>query len=176
MSPRVVSSLAFVVLAACNAAPAPEPTKSDVRVTPEPKVEAPKVEAASVLKLGAPITTGAEPTTLAAVAKTPDAFAGKSFTTTGTVSAVCQHRGCWMELTDEGFDAHVKMAGHAFFVPRTAAGKKARVMGRLVQAPEAAMCDGQHEGAGKGCKAEAEQQLGRPLAKLELVADGVEIL
>ena len=28
----------------------------------------------------------------------------------------------------------------------------------------------------KGCREEAEQQLGRPLAKLELVADGVEIL
>ena len=29
---------------------------------------------------------------------------------------------------------------------------------------------------GKGCRAEAEAQLGRPLAKLELVADGVELM
>ena len=28
----------------------------------------------------------------------------------------------------------------------------------------------------KGCREEAEEQLGRPLAKLELVADGVELL
>jgi hypothetical protein len=29
---------------------------------------------------------------------------------------------------------------------------------------------------GSGCRAEAEQQLGRPLAKLELVAEGVELM
>jgi hypothetical protein len=28
----------------------------------------------------------------------------------------------------------------------------------------------------KGCRAEAEAQLGRPLAKLELVAEGVELM
>ena len=31
-------------------------------------------------------------------------------------------------------------------------------------------------GEKKGCRAEAEAQLGRPLAKLELVADGVELM
>ena len=88
-----------------------------------------------------------------------------------------------MEIKDDAGEAHVKMAGHAFFVPRTASGKRAKVSGTLVRAgDEGAACEeakgqggqGGHGGAG-GCKAEAEQQLGRPLAKLELVADGVEI-
>jgi hypothetical protein len=35
---------------------------------------------------------------------------------------------------------------------------------------------GEKHAKGKGCKAEAEAQLGRPLAKLELVAEGVELM
>ena len=68
------------------------------------------------------------------------------------------------------------MAGHSFFVPKTASGKKARVLATLVQNENEGACAEGHEGKGKGCKAEAEAQLGRPLAKLELVAQGVEIL
>jgi hypothetical protein len=129
------------------------------------------------------------------VAKNPTAFVGKKFATTGTVTAVCQHMGCWMEIKDDASEAHIKMAGHAFFVPKTASGRKARVLATLVKAEEEGTCAhggddtmaaaGGAAGAkpgdkvaaakGKGCRAEAEAQLGRPLAKLELVADGVEL-
>ena len=83
-----------------------------------------------------------------------------------------------MEIKDDSGEAHIKMAGHAFFVPRSASGKKARVQATLVKSESEGSCgegSEKHE-PGKGCKAEAEAQLGRPLAKLELVAQGVELL
>ena len=134
------------------------------------------------MRLGAPIEASAEKVALADVAKTPNAYVGKTFATSGTVTAVCQHMGCWMEIKDDASEAHVKMAGHKFFVPKTASGRKARVLAKLVKAEDKGSCEAEgHEGmaaAGekKGCRAEAEEQLGRPLAKLELVAEGVELM
>jgi hypothetical protein len=109
--------------------------------------------------------------------------------------------GCWMEIKDDAGEAHIKMAGHAFFVPKTASGRKARVLATLVKNEEEGACadEGSDKmaaaggaavghtapakgaaagsaGAKKGCRAEAEAQLGRPLAKLELVAEGVELM
>lgn len=169
---KVVLALSLLVLVSgCDtgAAPAPPPT-------PAPTVTA---KTTSAERFGTAIDEGAQKVSLVDVAKNPDAFAGKTFATTGTVTAVCQHRGCWMEIKDDAGEAHIKMAGHAFFVPRTASGKKARVLATLVKSENEGSC-GDHESGdhakGKGCKAEAEAQLGRPLAKLELVAKGVEIL
>lgn len=155
----------------------PEPSGAPVKTTaPKPQSSA---QAEGVLRLGSAIDTKSSAVALADVAKTPDSWVGKTFTTTGTVTAVCQHMGCWMEIKDDASAAHIKMAGHAFFVPKSASGKKARVLATLVKSdtPQAA-CEGEgHEkGKGGGCRAEAEDQLGRPLAKLELVAQGVELM
>lgn len=183
---RVALAAALLSLVACNMKPKGTPSAE-----PAPAASvAPALPAAAdgATRLGAPIAPSVASVSLADVAKAPSAYADKTFATTGTVTAVCQHMGCWMEIADEASAAHVKMAGHAFFVPKTASGKKARVLGKLVKVEsEGASCEGEgHEGAmaahepgkakGKGCRAEAEEQLGRPLAKLELVAEGVEIL
>lgn len=179
-------ALAFVSLsiAACNTgSKEPAPVVKD-----EPKPAETAKSNEGVLKLGAPIEGAKANASLGEVAKNPTAYVGKSFTTTGTVTAVCQHMGCWMEIKDDASEAHIKMAGHAFFVPKTASGRKARVLATLVKNENEPACadeaDGkmaaQGGGAGEkkktGCRAEAEQQLGRPLAKLELVAEGVELL
>lgn len=146
-----------------------EPAKETPPPAPEP---APPPAA---LHLGAPIEGAAKEAPLAAVAAAPARYGDAPVITSGTIEAVCQHKGCWMELRDEGGEAHVKMAGHSFFVPRSAKGKRARVMGRIRGAePEGASCGGAHGGGGS-CRGEAEAALGRPLAKLELVASGVEI-
>jgi hypothetical protein len=169
-----LAALVLGALVACN-------TGSKETAAPEP---APSAPAAPAITLGTPIETSVQKVTLTDVAKNPNAFVGKKFATTGTVTAVCQHMGCWMEIKDESSEAHIKMAGHAFFVPKSASGKKARVLGTLVksEAAEGACSDEGHDkaaaagGPKKGCRAEAEAQLGRPLAKLELVADGVELM
>jgi hypothetical protein len=189
--PRLLSfALALPLLAACNTgapkeAPKPEPAKSAAAAQGEPK------PGEGVLRLGEPIekASAAQKVSLGDVAKDPNAFVGKSITTTGTVTAVCQHMGCWMEIKDDASQAHIKMAGHSFFVPKTASGRKARVLATVQKVEGDGACAEEAEGkvsasaAGEkkengksGCRAEAEKALGRPLAKLELVAQGVELL
>jgi hypothetical protein len=190
---RLASILvALFAVAACNTgakgtpAPAPAPAPAP---SPSP---APAAANEGALRLGAAIEASAQKVALSEVAKEPSSFVGKTFATSGTVTAVCQHMGCWMEIKDDASAAHIKMAGHGFFVPKTASGRKARVLAKLESENEGS-CEGEgHEGMvaasgvgagdkppnakGKGCRAEAESQLGRPLAKLELVAEGVELM
>jgi Rieske Fe-S protein len=162
----------------CNTGGKSSAPPAETKSAPAPTTPAPE----GALRLGAPIEASASQVALAEVAKAPQSYVGKTFATTGTVTAVCQHMGCWMEIKDDASAAHIKMAGHGFFVPKTASGRKARVLAKLDKQDDQAACEGEgHEGmsaqgAGKGCRAEAEQQLGRPLAKLELVAEGVELM
>jgi len=187
--PRAGFALALVALG-CNTGP------KEANVQPEPKASptaapapAPAPAPEGALRLGVPIEATVAKASLTDVAKNPDAFVGKKFATTGTVTAVCQHMGCWMEIKDDSGEAHIKMAGHGFFVPKTASGRKARVLATLQKnaddgkcgddgegMPAAGAAPGEKHAKGKGCKAEAEAQLGRPLAKLELVAEGVELM
>jgi hypothetical protein len=184
---RAGIALVTCLLVACNTGgprevgpepPAPPATAAapttPTPATPTPATPAPAQAADSVVRLGQPIEAAAQKVALADVAKTPDAFVGKTFATTGTVTAVCQHMGCWMEIKDDASEAHIRMAGHSFFVPKSASGRKARIQATLLRTPEpepACAHDGKN-----GCRAEAEAQLGRPVAKLELVAQGVELL
>ncbi len=135
-----------------------EPVKKD---TAAPVVQK------SNLALGAPIPAGAPMVSLADVAKNPAAYDGKSITTTGTVTAVCQSMGCWMEIKDDASQAHIKMAGHGFFVPKTASGHKAKVMATLSSGGDSCAED--------DCKPEGAKGGGAKLAKLQLVATGVEL-
>lgn len=163
-----------------------EPASGTGATTAPAQAEAPKAgdkpgAGAAGDKLGAAIASDAETVTLASVAASPESFKNKTFVTTGTVGAVCQHMGCWMTLKGENGEAFVKMAGHAFAIPKSAAGRQARVLATLTDAPPAAEHAKGHDeaacmqGKGGGCKAEAEAQTGG-LAKLELQAEGVELL
>jgi len=146
------------------AAPLPTPSVPTPLLPPEGHAHgehaAPAGSApASTGKFGAPITAK-ETTSLAAIAKDPKAFKGKTIMTQGTVSAVCQERGCWMEITDADLDANVRMHGHSFFVPKTSSGKKARVQGTVMLMKD-----------GKECA-----EMNATGASLELDATGIEIL
>jgi|CZKU01.1.fsa_nt_gi hypothetical protein len=91
---------------------------------------APRVTQAT-LALGERITSPL--VALADIAKNPAAFEGRTVATSGKVTAVCQEMGCWMQLEDVTGQAHVRMHGHAFFVPKTAPGHLARVQATLVK-------------------------------------------
>lgn len=109
-------------------------------------------------KFGEPVT--ASVVSLTDIAKSPAAFKGKPIATTGKVTAVCQERGCWMAIKDTTHDAMVRMHGHSFFVPRTSAGKDARVQGTVMLVKDGKECD---DMAAQG-------------AELELDATGVELM
>jgi hypothetical protein len=121
---------------------------------------------ASANKLGEPIAAATPVVALGDLMKNPDAYKGKSFVTTGTVTAVCQEMGCWMEIKDATTEAHIKMAGEKFSVPKTSAGKQARVQGTIVNV---------QGGDDAECAQEAAKQTGKQVAKVQLEATGVEL-
>lgn len=187
--------LGALLVAGCNKSESAPKAEADA---PAPVASAAPSSSAAppapdgALHLGTPIETK-ETVALSEIAKNPQSWLGKTFATTGTVTAVCQHMGCWMEIKDDASEAHIKMAGHTFFVPKTASGRRARVLATLEKSEASGACEEGPEGMsaagssgvhaegkepkGKsGCRAEAEAQLGRPLAKLELVAQGVELM
>lgn len=85
-------------------------------------------------KFGTAITESNN-TSVASMLSNPSQYSAKTVRTEGVVSAVCQSMGCWMEITDESSgQAHIKMAGHSFFIPKDASGHRAVVQGRLLSA------------------------------------------
>ena len=58
-------------------------------------------------------------------------YAGQTVRVSGTVSAVCRKKGCWMTLggVDALARARVTFKDYAFFVPLDAAGSKAEIEG-----------------------------------------------
>jgi hypothetical protein len=100
---------------------------------------------------------------LADIARNPARYANTTIATTGKVTAVCQEMGCWMEIRDAAGQAHVRMHGHNFFVPKTASGHTARVQATLVNA----------KGADEECAEKGPA--GDALTKVELDATGIEL-
>lgn len=131
-----------------------------------PAQAAPAVgNAAPAQQFGQPITL-TENTNLAAIVQHPSQFSGQTIRTEGVVTAVCQSRGCWMQISDAEQRVHVRMHGHSFFVPRDASGRRARVQGTV-------------EGGNPNghCEQEAAEATGQQAAaRLELDATGVELL
>jgi hypothetical protein len=99
------------------------------------------------------------------VANDAKGYANLRIMTEGMITAVCQARGCWMEIADGEGRAHVKMHGHSFFsIPRNASGRRARVEAQVLAAPSRGECE-----------REAQQQTGQAI-RLQLDATGVELL
>jgi hypothetical protein len=115
------------------------------------------------LALGERITSPLVP--LSDVAAHPSQFESRTIATSGKVTAVCQEMGCWMELADAGGHAHVRMHGHNFFVPKTAAGHVARVQATIVKG----------KGGEEDCDEAEKASSGQGMAKVELDATGVEL-
>ncbi len=162
--------IALTLAAACNAGKpsasmTAEPTQAVAPAAlPSGAVTPESVPPSGALHLGAPITADSETVALSDITKNGKSFENRVVTTSGTVFAVCQSMGCWMEIKDDKTEAHVKLAGHSFFVPKTSAGHHARVQAKVLKTnPD------------DECAQEAAQQTGKPVAKLELEAMGVEI-
>jgi starvation-inducible outer membrane lipoprotein len=162
-------SLSFA-LAACAAEPA---IGGDVAASAEPstaQTSAPGATDANgsfAKKLfGAPITEKTD-TSLADLATSPANYADKTVRTTGKVVAVCKKAGCWMEIGDDASRAHIKMAGHGFFVPKTSDGHTAIVQGTVKPGAPQNEC-----GSKDSCGGEDNGAL----AKVEIVATGVEFV
>jgi hypothetical protein len=161
----LVLALASVSLGISACGRAPEQTEP----TPAPeKAHADSVTAPVVLKplaqkkFGGAITETST-TSLDALLHDPARFQTRTVCTEGVVSAVCKAMGCWMEIADPSGQAHIKMAGHSFFVPKDASGHRAVVQGTV------------HRPSSDECSEEARQQTGA-VAKIEIEATGIEFV
>lgn len=160
LSLALFATYAFV---GCAQQPAPEATTPAPSTGPQGGVRQATVSALRPLaqtKFGATITE-TNNTALASLMSEPGRYAAKTVRTEGVVSAVCQSMGCWMEIADDSGQAHIKMAGHSFFIPKDASGHRAVVQGKLLNAagPACASNDcnsGNTPNAGHGEQAQIE--------------------
>jgi hypothetical protein len=99
-----------------------------------------------------------EPLALTALIESPAEYDGQIVQTVGTISAVCERMGCWMEMKadEDGPAIRVPMAGHSFFLPRDVSGARATVEGTVEVAELPA--DWQEHLEGEGAQA-ADQTL-----------------
>jgi hypothetical protein len=146
--------------AAMAPAPAAEPQAADKGVK---RASATPLKPLAQKKFGNEITEKTS-TPLDVLVRTPSRFAARTVRTEGVVSAVCKSMGCWMELADSAGQAHIKMAGHSFFVPKDSAGHRAVIQGKVVNLPK-----------DDECSEEAREQTGQ-VAKIEIEATGVEFV
>lgn len=86
----------------------------------------------AVVHRGAPFAIDVDKTlTLDAVAKTPDAFSGKTVRVSGKVDAVCKKKGCWLTLKGTATSARITFKDYSFFAPLDCQGTAGVVEGQL---------------------------------------------
>lgn len=115
-------------------------------------------------KFGAGVTLK-ESTPIADVVKNPDAFVGKTIRIDGTATAVCQHMGCWMAVSEsDTADAptvRLKVEDGVIVFPVTAKGKAVSAQGvfEKIAATDAEAKEAASEHAKHQAKAAATYQL-----------------
>lgn len=85
-----------------------------------------------------------------------DAYAGKRVRLAGTVTAVCQRRGCWMDVADETASIRIKVRDGEVVFPFSAKGQQVVAEGTIVKIPvdpakDAAACGGGAHEEGHDC-------------------------
>jgi hypothetical protein len=174
---KLLPALALAALSALAACSQPQPAVPTVR--PEPNRAQPAignaphpttngavvlpVVAGAARRFGEPLAADATRVTLPEVLRTHTQIGSRTVRVEGQVVAVCQHQGCWMELRDGETQAHVRMHGHSFFLPRDINGKRAAMVGTIVAAHPPTECD------------ESAQAATGRVAQVEFDATGVEV-
>lgn len=145
-----------------HATPAAQPAVAHAEAAPTPAAQPAAQPSGATQRLGAPLTATTT-VALADILQNASRYSGQTVRTEGTVTAVCQAMGCWMQLGEGDGRVHVRMHGHSFFIPRNASGRHARVQATVVA--------GEPNGH---CEQEAAEQTGH-VARVELDATGVEL-
>ncbi len=80
------------------------------------------VNAGDVTSYGKPLPAGTS-TPIAQALADFDTHAGKPARFSGRIAQVCQAKGCWIVLEDDGQTARVMFGKHAFEVPKDSTGR-----------------------------------------------------
>jgi hypothetical protein len=91
-----------------------------------------------------------EKTKISTILQSPEKFVGKRVLVNGTILAVCEKRGCWMEISSdkESQKIKIKVKDGEIVFPLTGIGKKALVEGevqKIFLSKEDAIKQGKHE-------------------------------
>jgi len=96
----------------------------------------------------------------------------------GTVSGVCQAKGCWMTIvsTDEGQpEMFVKFKDYGFFMPLDLAGKEVIMEGKAYR-EETSVDELRHYAEDEGQSEEEIAKITEPVEELKFMAHGVVVL
>jgi hypothetical protein len=99
-----------------------EPTEADKQAN---------FDAAGLIKRGSPLSANVKKVSLAKAMKNPQKYSGQTVLVEGVIVRSCKNKGCWMELAPDAKSKSVRinMKNHAFFIPLSSAGFKARAEG-----------------------------------------------
>jgi hypothetical protein len=79
---------------------------------------------------GAALTL-AQPTPLEQIMRDPERFAGETVLIHGRVSDVCQRKGCWTVIREDGEHVRVQFQDYGFFLPKDCVGAEAYAQGSV---------------------------------------------
>ena len=120
--------------------------------------------APAVQTFGAPVTVE-KPTNVGKLAKSPAKFQGQTIRIEGTVKAVCQGAGCWVEVIDaKGASFIARSLDESVLLPKDCKGQKIVVQGLLTTMPQK-----QHD------HTEAEEGHACPAPTFVLSTQGVQL-
>jgi len=86
--------------------------------------------------VGAPVTVE-KPVSLASLVESPESFAGETVRLEGTVKAVCQGMGCWVEVQDaKGTSFIARSLDESVLLPKDCVGRKIVVQGVVTALPQ----------------------------------------
>lgn len=103
---------------------------------------------------------------IAVAAASPEAHAGKAGKFAGRITQVCQSKGCWLVLEQDGQAVRVMAKDHGFAVPKDAKGRA--VAYGVLQIETVAAKDAEHLKNDDGASEVAASEI-------RIVATGVEI-
>lgn len=126
---------------------------------------------ANVIVRGVKLPADQKTTSLDAIADQPEKYSGKEVCVEGSISAVCQAKGCWMTMAGSKVTsrARVTFKDYAFFVPKTVKGKKVKLLGEV---KVKMLSDAERKHLAEDGRVDVSEI---PKAELRLVASGVEI-
>jgi uncharacterized protein DUF4920 len=152
-------TLLSAILAACGGAPA-----DTTGETGEPQIFGEAITADGAIAYGE----------LAAKMEGTDSVAVKM---KGTVQAVCQAKGCWMNINDAtaSDEMHVQFKDYGFFVPKDISGREVVMDGYAYRSTTSAE-DLRHYAEDEGKSKEEIEAITEPVKELKFMASGVLLL
>lgn len=139
--------------------------------TSSPKSSKTPLKSDKIVKRGAALSENSECVSLDVIADQPEKYSNQEVFVEGSVTAVCQAKGCWMTMAGKKITsrARVTFKDYAFFVPKDVKGKRVKLRGE-VKVKMLGEAERKHL-AEDGRVPVSEI----PKAELRLVASGVEI-